>query len=265
MRALAGGVRMPARQFKAELGAGGVTDMWIYDYIDSWGDPFGVSAQDVMRSLIGAGDVVVHLNSPGGEVIEGVAIYNNLKNHTGNVEIRVEALAASMGSLIAMAGNTVVIEPSAHMMIHDAWDIAMGNEDELRSQADTLGKVSQTMAGVYALRMGGDADAVRAIMRAGDKWYNAEEALAAGLVDSIASAAPATASAPFEAKADLSLFASAPPGVADPINIAVRLDPEPIARAMTDLITDVPASAGDDQPTTLDLEAFRAAWKGITV
>ncbi len=157
--------------------------MYIYDVIDDW---FGVTASDVVQALMSFDgmDVIVHLNSPGGSVTEGLAIYNTIKNYEGDVEVRVEGIAASAASFIAMAGNKIVMEPNAMMMIHDAWDITAGNEAEHLKAADILGKASNNLADIYRRKAGGTTDEWRTRMR-DETWYVGQEAVDASLADEV--------------------------------------------------------------------------------
>lgn len=159
--------------------------VWIYDMID---DLFGVSAAMVVEALLASGgrDVVIHLNSPGGSVIEGLAIFNNIRTYPHDVEIRIEGGALSAASFIALAGNRTLIEPAALMMLHDAWDLTAGNAAEHRRVADVLDQASDTMADIYAKKAGGTATEWRDVLKA-EKWYKASEALDAGLVDEVLS------------------------------------------------------------------------------
>jgi ATP-dependent protease ClpP protease subunit len=160
-------------------------DVWIYAEIGYW----GISAQTFVAELasLNVTDLQVHVNSPGGDVFDGIAIYNSLLNHPASVTVRVEGLAASAASFIAMAGDTVVMERSAQMMIHDASGLAMGDAASMREHADLLDRLSDTIADLYAQRAGGDVAAWRQAMLA-ETWYSSSEALAAGLVDEVAQA-----------------------------------------------------------------------------
>ncbi|HEY3435878.1 MAG TPA: head maturation protease, ClpP-related, partial [Solirubrobacterales bacterium] len=120
----------------------------------------------------------------GGYVDDGVAIFNSLIAHKGKVTVVVDAIAASSASVIAMAGDRVVIAPKASMMIHDGWTMAIGNAADLRKTADLLDKQSGVIASVYADRTNQPVDFWRDAMRE-ETWYTADEALAAGLVDEI--------------------------------------------------------------------------------
>jgi ATP-dependent protease ClpP protease subunit len=184
--ALAAGTAVPV-DFRvtgpSAAGSGDKAHMHIYDMIDDW---FGVSASMVVEALLAADgrDLVVHINSPGGSVIEGLAIYNNLRAYPHDVEIRIEGGALSAASFVALAGNRTLIEPAALMMLHDAWDVTAGNAADHRKAADVLDQASETMAGIYARKAGGSQADWRDVLRA-EKWYQAQEAVDAGLVDAV--------------------------------------------------------------------------------
>jgi ATP-dependent protease ClpP protease subunit len=158
------------------------TDVLIYDEI-GW---FGVWAQDVIDALDGIrGDLNVRINSPGGDVFDGFAIYNALSGWAGRVTVVVDGLAASAASCIAMAGDTVRMNRASQMMIHDASGLCIGNAAEMTEMAALLDRVSDTIAGIYADKAGGQVADWRASMRA-ETWYNAAEAVAAKLADEMA-------------------------------------------------------------------------------
>lgn len=158
------------------------TDVYIYDEIGFW----GTTAQDFATALqaVDAKTINLHLNSPGGEVFDGVAIYNTLLDHKAKVIVYVDGLAASAASFIAQAGDEVIMGKGSTMMIHDASGLAWGNADELRDTAKILDQLSDTIAGLYADRAGGTSEEWRAIMKA-EAWYNATEAVEAGLADKV--------------------------------------------------------------------------------
>nr|WP_278101900.1 head maturation protease, ClpP-related [Microbacterium proteolyticum] len=175
----------------------------IYGVIGGfWGD---VAAADVVPALraLDVDELHVYINSPGGDVYEGIAIRNALRNHRAHVTVTVDGLAASAASYIAVAGDEVVMASNAEVMIHDAWTIALGNAEEMRVVADDLDRISDNIAGMYADKAGGTAAEWRAVMKA-ETWYSAEEAVAAGLADRLDTDAPAAA-----ARFDLSMFAHA--------------------------------------------------------
>ncbi|HZB28941.1 MAG TPA: head maturation protease, ClpP-related [Streptosporangiaceae bacterium] len=167
----------PRLQVKAQ--ADGPTELMIYDEI-GW---FGVMAQDIADRLTGVtGDLHVKINSPGGDVFDGVAIYNMLLDHDGRVTVTVDGLAASAASFIAMAGDIIRMNRASQMMIHDALGMCIGNEADMTEMAGLLARVSDTIAGIYADRAGGTAEDWRQRMRT-ETWYNAAEAVEAKLAD----------------------------------------------------------------------------------
>lgn len=128
----------------------------------------------------------VTLNSIGGDVFDGVAIYNTLVSHGAQVIVTVTGLAASIASVIAMAGDKVVMGRGAEMMIHDAHAVQIGNAADMRAMADLLDRTSDNIAGFYAERSGqGDVASWRAIMQE-ERWYNGQQAVDAGLADEVA-------------------------------------------------------------------------------
>lgn len=163
------------------------TSLYIYGPIDSWGEYWGVSAAEVIAALrdIKSSSIDVHLNSPGGDYFEGVAINTALVAHTATVNIYIDGMAASAASVIAMAGDTVTMAHGTQMMIHDPTTISMGGAAELRSDADLLDKIADDIAGFYAHRAGGEVAAWRKAM-AKETWYTAAEAVEAGLADKVA-------------------------------------------------------------------------------
>lgn len=204
----------------------------IYDEIGY----FGTTAADFVRDLnaLKVRQLNVHINSPGGEVWDGVAIHNAIKRHPADVTVRIDGLAASAASFIAMAGDTIIIEPNAQMMIHDAMTLMVGNAAEMRETADKLDKASDTIATMYANRAGGELADWREAMRA-ETWYDGEEAVAAGLADKLAEddEKEAPAKRKTAAKFDLSVFrfagreAARAQAVDEPVSR--RDDPAPVS------------------------------------
>ena len=158
-----------------------MTDVLIHGDIG-----FEVRSSDIVQQLAGVdGDVVVRVNSGGGDVYEGLAIMNALRAHPGEVLVIVEGLAASAASFIAVGGGTrIVCRPNAEVMIHEAWSMADGNAADMTKAAGDLDRISSNLAGIYAQRAGGTPEEWRARMRE-ETWFSAEEALAAGLVDAV--------------------------------------------------------------------------------
>lgn len=159
----------------------------IFDPIgfDPWtGD--GVTAKRIagaLRAMDGK-DVTVNINSPGGDMFEGLAIYNLLREHKGTVTVKVMGVAASAASIIAMAGDTVEIGRSAFLMIHNCWIVAVGNKSELRAAADTIEPFDRAMADVYSARTGLDFKAVAKLMDA-ESFIGGSDAVDQGFADSL--------------------------------------------------------------------------------
>lgn len=203
--------------------APGVVELRLYDPIDSWGGDWGVSAKEFAESLAAlpedTTEIRLHINSPGGEVWEGVAITNQLRNHRARVVAVVDGLAASAASVIACAADETVMGRNSQLMIHDAWGLCVGNRDDMHTTASRLDQISDNLASVYAAKAGGTVEAWRAAMLA-ETWYSADEAVAQGLADSVESAPEPADRAAF----DLSMFQHAgredapPPAFVAPVD-----------------------------------------------
>ena len=144
----------------------------------------GFTSRDVLEALmLMSGNVTVRLNSAGGIASEGLAIYNALRMHAQRNEVKVtvmiDGVAISAASLIAMAGDTIIMNAGTQMMIHDPSAMTFGNADEQRQSADVLDKMADQYAAIYGARAGITPEAARAIMKA-ETWYTPEEAVAAG-------------------------------------------------------------------------------------
>lgn len=158
----------------------GIYDPIGYDY---WDDS-GVTAKRIsaaLRSLDGA-DVVVNINSPGGDVFEGLAIYNLLREYKGHVTVRVLGVAASAASFIAMAADEIQIARAGFFMIHNAWTALWGNRNDLRETADFLEQIDDTIADIYHVRSGLSMDELKADMDK-ERWINGRDAIDSGFAD----------------------------------------------------------------------------------
>lgn len=159
----------------------------VYDVIgyDYWTGE-GVTAKRISAALrsMGKGPVTVNVNSPGGDMFEGLAIYNLLREHDGEVTIKVIGLAASAASVIAMAGDTVQIARAGFLMIHNAWVIAVGNRHDLAEVAATLKPFDDAMASIYAARTGAEQKAMSKLMDA-ETWIGGESAVEDGFADEL--------------------------------------------------------------------------------
>lgn len=168
----------------------GETSITIYDVIgeDYWtGGGVTVNRIDAALRKIGSRDVTVYINSPGGDVFEGIAIYNRLREHPANVTVKVMGLAASAASLIAMAGDRIEIGAASFLMIHNAWVVAAGNRHDMREVADYLEPFDAALADVYASRSGTDREGIVAMLDA-ETWLNGQQAIDKKLADALLSA-----------------------------------------------------------------------------
>lgn len=158
-------------------------DVMIYDEIGYW----GVTAKAFATDIKALGDVKLinlFLNSIGGSIIDGTAIYNTLKNHNARVVVHIDGVALSMGSIIAMAGDHINMAENGLMMIHNPQGGAGGEAKDLRKTADIMDKMKANMVNTYVARTGVDAETIESLMDE-ETWMNAEEALDFGFIDSI--------------------------------------------------------------------------------
>jgi ATP-dependent protease ClpP protease subunit len=169
--------------FRAALKPEGVLELSVYDEI---GENFftggGVTALSVKEQLESAKSydrIAVRINSPGGDAFEGMAIRSVLRSTKKPIDVYIDGIAASIASIIAMAGDTITMAPGSMMMIHDAWSMCVGNNEDMRKMADTLERVSASIAQVYAERTGLPVADVAALMDE-ETWMNAEQAVKAG-------------------------------------------------------------------------------------
>ncbi len=155
---------------------------------DLWGD--GFTARDVVSALVEIGretDVTVRINSGGGIALEGVAIFNALASHKGNVTVIIDGIAASAASVIAMGGDEIIMRQSTLMMIHDPASFTFGTADQHEKSVATLDRIGQELANIYAIRCDATADEMRELMKE-ETWFTADEAIEQGLVDDTESA-----------------------------------------------------------------------------
>lgn len=159
----------------------------VYDVIgyDYWTGE-GVTAKRIAGALrsLGKGPVTVNINSPGGDLFEGMAIYNLLREHPGEVTVKVLGVAASAASIVAMAGDTVQIARAGFLMVHNCWVMAIGNRHDLRDIADTLEPFDTAMADIYAAHTGKDAKAMAKLMDA-ETWIGGSAAIEQGFADEL--------------------------------------------------------------------------------
>ena len=181
----------PELRAKAEA-AGESSGPFVIDVMDvigeSW-DGYGITGQRVGALLRAAGEreVVVNINSPGGDVFEGLAIYNMLRGHKGDVTVRIVGLAASAASVIAMAGDRIEIARAGFLMIHNTWVFAIGDRHDLATVAGQLAAFDEVMAELYALRAKADAAEIGAMMDR-ETWISGRAAIDQGFADELLAA-----------------------------------------------------------------------------
>jgi ATP-dependent Clp protease protease subunit len=171
-------------EFKA---AGSRGEIWLYDQIGEsfWGG--GISSKTFQKELSALGKVTtlnVRINSPGGDVFDGLAIYNQLKAHPARVVVDVDGLAASIASVIAMAGDEIRMAANSMMMIHNPHGMAMGDAGEMQRVAALLQQVKGSLSDTYAARTGQTQAQLNDWMDA-ETWMSAETAVQHGFSDTV--------------------------------------------------------------------------------
>ena len=175
-------------------------EVWLYGEIgpDFWGDGSRIDAKTFATELaeLDVERISLRINSPGGSVSHGQAIFNALKRHSAHVTSCIDGIAASIAGVIALAADEVVMAENALFMVHQPVSGICGffSAAELRKEADVTDKFAETIIGVYERRTGMTADEIAALMDA-ETWYTAEEALAAGFVDRVSDDGNVSASA----------------------------------------------------------------------
>lgn len=184
--------------------AGKSAELYLYDFIGGWMD--GITAKRVVDDVKALGKIEtlnVHINSPGGDVFEGFAIYNVLKQHPADVIVDIDGMAASVASVISMAGDTIRMADNALMMIHNPMGGQYGTAEELRAKADLMDQIRDNMIATYDKRTKLGATKIAELADA-ETWMNAAEAKRLGFIDDI------TDELQMAACFDLSSFKNAP-------------------------------------------------------
>lgn len=234
----------PKKYWDFKAAADGVGELYIYGDIVSWiwdDYPEDTSATSFKRDLDALGDIKtlkLYINSPGGSVFEGVAIYNILKRHTARVIVTIDGLAASIASVIAMAGDEVRMPRNAMMMIHNPWTHTWGNASELRKAADDLDRIGGSMKESYLAKAVDKitSDKLTELLDA-ETWLSAQECFDFGLCDVIEEANQTAASVSQE------LFAK------------YRNVPKDIAAKLEE--PETPQASGSDEETTAYLQRIK--------
>lgn len=230
----------------------------IYEEIGYW----GVTAADFAADLdaITANEIEVQISSPGGDVFDGIAIYNALRAHPATITTRVDGLAASAASVIVQAGDRRVMLSASQMMIHNAWGLTVGSADDMRDAADILERQNEVLAGIYAARSGRDAGEFKKLMSA-ETWLTDQGAVDAGLADEVIDTPQSALRVPqslFVAKA----MASLP----DNQTVAVELESQEVGQMADESIpkADHDAVVAERDAITAERDALQAQLSELT-
>lgn len=161
-----------------------VVEIRIYGEIGFWGTTAEAFVAELDAAAAGGADILVSLNSPGGDVFDAFAIYNALRRYAGRVTTRVDSVAASAASLIAMAGDQLIMPENTQLMIHNAWIITGGTAEDLRTTAEMMDRIRDGVVAAYSRKSGLDSDKIIEMMDA-TTWMTALEAQAMGFCDLI--------------------------------------------------------------------------------
>lgn len=163
-------------------------DIYIYgDIYDSWWDDESNSAISLKDKLLALGDISeinLHINSLGGDVFEGIAMFNLLKQHKANVKVYIDGVAASIASVIAMAGDTIYMPKNSMMMIHNCWTWSSGNSKEFRKLADDLDKIMEASIESYMSKINITKDKLKELLD-NESWLTAQECYDMGFADEL--------------------------------------------------------------------------------
>ncbi|WP_375697538.1 head maturation protease, ClpP-related [Pseudophaeobacter sp. TrK17] len=222
-------------------------EVLIYDEIGA----YGVSAKGFLAELGALPDdaaIDLRLNSPGGSVFDAVAIYNALTRHAGEITVWIDGIAASAASYIAMAGDEIVMPENAFLMIHDPSGVVMGTAEDMREMAGTLDKIAASMTRGYAAKSGKSEAEIAALLSA-ETWFDAKDALDAGLATQLAE------SVSIAARFDINRFCNAPPALIEAVAATVagpdgsEDDPDQPTEATPPAVPE--SDVGKDNITTL--------------
>ena len=159
-----------------------IAEIYLYDEIGGWGIPAKQFVDEL--KAVKSSRIELHINSPGGGVFDGIAIYNVLKAHPATITTYIDGLAASIASVIALAGETVIMAENALFMMHNPTGLTVGSAEDMRKMAAALDKIRDLLIGTYVAKSGQSEAEIAALLDA-ETWMNAEEAFDAGFVDQI--------------------------------------------------------------------------------
>lgn len=233
----------------------------VMDVIGETWDGYGITSRKLGALLRAAGEreVIVNINSPGGDVFEGLAIYNMLRGHKGDVTVRVIGLAASAASVIAMAGDRIEIARAGFLMIHNTWVFAVGDRNDLNTVAGQLSAFDEVMAELYALRSTVDAAEIAQMMDR-ETWISGRAAIEQGFADELLAADAITVNETARAEA---------PRVKNLAKMDAAMArgglPRSERRTLIKEMTSTPSAADDDTPCAVESMAALTGWAKSTL
>lgn len=237
---------MKTNKFEIRNQGEDTAELLIYGIVGDYWDE--LDAADVVKAIrsIDAKNIVVKIHSEGGSVFAGLAIYNALMDHSARITVRIDALAASIASVVAMAGEVVEMPGNAFMMIHNPWVMVVGDEQEVAKAADMLGKIKQSLMSVYNLKTGIENEQLSDMMD-DETWLMAKEAVELGFADKIVGTAPVENRAFFN---QLKNFRKVPQQIKEIMNAPANTSPEDKHQKK-------------EVPMTITLESIRADYPDI--
>ena len=246
-------MKPPKKWFEISNASEASADVYIYDSIGA----YGVSAAGFIAEInaIKAPVINLHLNSGGGSVFDGLAIYTGIQSHPARVRVLIDGIAASMAGVIAMAGDEIVMAENAFLMIHRVSSGVEGTAETMRAEAALLEKLEEQIVAIYAARTGKSPGALFKAMQA-ETWYSAAESLAEGFCTSVA---------PLKSPSncvDLSKFAKAPAALVDAADTGkpmptAEIVSEPVAAVVSEPVAVVTA----EPVAAITAESLRLAVK----
>ena len=173
---------MNEKWYNIQNKAGETADIYIFDEIGT----YGVTAQDFISEIKGLKDMPINLriNSLGGDVFDGMAMYNVIKRREAKTTVYIEGIAASIATIIALGADEVIMAENSLFMIHNAWGGTSGEAKDMRKTAETLDKITSELTDIYVKKTGLSYDTLAEMMDE-ESWLNAEEAFALGFIDTI--------------------------------------------------------------------------------
>ena len=227
--------------FRMKASADNEADIYIYDEIGYW----GVTARQFVNDLKALGDVThinLHINSPGGDVFDGIAIFNALKFHGAAITVYIDGLAASMASVIAMVGNPVIMPENTMMMIHKPWGFSGGDANDMRDYADLLDKVESVLIPAYAEKTGKSTEEIAAMLE-DETWMDGKECLELGFADQVTTSLQAMACIQSKRIEDFEKMPKSIRNMVTPPRNTAQRDPQ---QPQPQAVAPVPATVADE-------------------